>query len=112
PILNKDDLGLIGSAICSRAQSIQVLADQLHDIDIGFLVPAPDIVSLTDLTSLQDAPDRAAMITDKQPVTNLLAITIDRQRFPSQRIDDHKRNQLLRKMIWPIIIGTIGGQGR
>ena len=48
--------------------------------------------------------DRAAMVDNMQPIANLHAVAVDRQRFALHAVMDHQRNQLLGKLIWAIVI--------
>ncbi|MOA20558.1 hypothetical protein D3C78_1410100 [compost metagenome] len=50
----------------------------MHDVEVGFFVPAADIVGFAQRASFQHAADRAAMIFHVQPVANLLAVAVDR----------------------------------
>ena len=52
------------------------------------------------------------MIFYIQPVTDLLAIAIDRQWFASKRIDDHQRDELFGKLIRTVVVGAVGGEYR
>ena len=40
------------------------------------------------------------------------AVAIHRQGLARQRVDDHQRNQLLGKVVRPIVVGAVGGQHR
>ena len=52
------------------------------------------------------------MIFYIQPVTNLLTIAINRQRFAAKRIDDHQGDELFGKLIRTVIVGAVGGEHR
>ena len=84
----------------------------MHDVEIGFLVPAADVVHLAQPALGQHRADRAAMILDVQPVADLLAVAVHRQRLARERVDDHQRDQLLGKMIGAVVVGAVGGQHR
>jgi hypothetical protein len=89
-----------------------MLADQFDDIDVGFFIPAADVVGLAHPACLQYAAYGVAMILDIEPVAYLQAIAVNRQRLACERIDDHERNQLFRKMVRAVVIGAVGGQCR
>ena len=61
----------------------------MDDVDIGFFVPAADVVNLAWFAGFQNAADGAAVVAYIQPVSYLHAIAINRQRFASQRVDNH-----------------------
>ena len=52
------------------------------------------------------------MILDVEPIANILALAVDRQRLSIERLDDHERNEFFRKMIGAVIVRAIGEQGR
>ena len=52
------------------------------------------------------------MVLDVEPVTDLLAIAIDRQRLASQCIVDDQRNEFFWKVIGAIVIGAVGCEHR
>jgi hypothetical protein len=56
-------------------------ADRVHDLDVLLLGIAADVVGLTDAALCQHGADRRTVIANEQPVADLLAIAIDRQRL-------------------------------
>ena len=52
------------------------------------------------------------MILHKQPVAHILPVAVDRQRLALQRIQNHQRNQLLRKLKRPVVVRAVRGQHR
>src|ERR1700757_1997026 len=53
-----------------------------------------------------------AIVLDEQPVTLLQAVTIDGQRFILSSICDHERDELLRKLERPVVIGAAENNSR
>ena len=47
------------------------------------------------------------MVFDKQPVTYILPTAINRKWLTMTDIIDKQRYELLGKLIWPIIVGTV-----
>ena len=90
----------------------KLLADDLYNVDILLLIVSTDIINLTNTTVMDNQINRFAVILHIQPVTHIQTFTIYRQRFVSQRIDDHQRNQFLRKMIRSVVIGTTADRNR
>src|SRR5664279_3480488 len=76
------NLNGVGLAVGTRAFPVQQCADGLHDLDVGLLTQAADVVRLAATALAQDEPDRGGMIFDVKPVADLPAIAVDRQRFP------------------------------
>ena len=106
------DLFGVALAIGTRAQLVQQAADGLDDFDIGFFVPAADVVGFTQLAGFEYAADGAAMIRDVEPVTHLHAVAIDRQRLASQGVDDHQRDEFFREMVGAVVVAAVGGEHR
>ena len=52
------------------------------------------------------------MVFNIQPVTDIQTFAVNRQRFVSQRISNHQRNQLLREVIRTIVVGATGNGHR
>ena len=88
------DLFLVWLAIGERTQLVKQRADGVHNIQIGLLLPATDVVDFTQAARLEHASDGAAVVLDIQPVANSLAVAIDRQRFAGDRIHNHQRDEL------------------
>ncbi len=53
-----------------------------------------------------------AVILYIQPVANLLAVAINRQRLAAKRIDDHEGDKLFGKLIRTVVVGAICGEYR
>ena len=73
---------------------------------------AADIVNLADATVANDKVDGTAVVLHVQPVANVLAVTVDRQRLVVQHVRDHERNQLLREMIRAVVVRTARNRHR
>jgi hypothetical protein len=93
-------------------QFIKDRAECANHIQIGLLVPASDIVRFAEFACIENTPDGRTVIPDIEPVADLLAITVDRQRLKRKCIEDAQGNELFREMEWPVIVRAIGGQNR
>src|SRR4029077_17383426 len=51
---------------------------------------AADVVDLAHPPRLEHPPDRPAMIVDIEPISHVLSVAVDRQRFALQRIEHHQ----------------------
>src|SRR5579875_2821073 len=49
------------------------------------------------------------MIFNKKPVADIQAVAIDGERLALKRVEDHERDQLLRKLPRTIVIRAVGG---
>ena len=61
---------------------------------------------------MENLENRTGVVYHEQPVTGIFSITIDRQWFFVENIRNTKRNQFLWKMIWAIVVGTVGNNVR
>ena len=69
-----------GASRSSRSHTV------VHDVEIGALVAAADIVGLADRAALQDERERVGVILDVEPVANVQAIAIDGQRLAREAL--------------------------
>ena len=68
-----------------------------------------NIVDVIDVSRRQQHPeDRPTVISDVEPVSDLCAVAIDRQRLPGEEPCDHERNELLGKLVRTVRIGASG----
>ena len=70
------NLFAIALAVRSGAEFVKQCANRVDDVDVGFFVPAADVVDLADFARFQYAANGAAMVFDIEPVTDLLSIAI------------------------------------
>ena len=94
----------------ARAKTIDGLTDQLDDVDIRLFVVATDVVAFTDSTTREYPFNGRAMVFDKQPISNIQAIAIDRERFAFERVENHQWDQFFRKLTGSIIVGAVRDQ--
>ena len=66
-----------------------------------------DIVCLEQTSLLLNHIDCLRVILNKQPVTDILAIAVDRKLLTLQCIVDNQRNQLLRELVRSIIVTAV-----
>ena len=77
------------------------------DIDVLPLVEAADVVGFSDFALMENQVDGPGMVLDIEPVTDILALAIDRQRLAMADVVDKQRNQLLRELVGTIVIGAV-----
>jgi len=81
--------------------------------DVFPLVLAADVVGLSDTSARHDSPHRSVVVYHVEPVANVLAIAIDREGFVFQHVENHKRDELFRKLIGPVVVRAIrDGHGK
>src|SRR6056297_1403914 len=91
---------------------VEKIAKRVNDLQIGSLGVAADIVGTSRHAIFDHAHQCPAVIGDEKPVAALLAVAVDRQLTALQRIDQHQRNELLRKLPRPVIVGTVRDYNR
>ncbi|SYJ11597.1 Uncharacterised protein [Klebsiella pneumoniae] len=87
-------------------------ADSTYYINILTFVMAANVVSFTALALGGDFIKCTRVIFHIEPVTNLFAVAIHRQRFTRQRIENGQRDQFFREVIRAIVIGAVGHHDR
>ena len=56
---------------------------------------------------METLEDRFCVVDHIKPVARIFSVAIDGKRFSVQDIVNAERNQLFRKMVWTVIIGTV-----
>src|ERR1700730_2363455 len=95
-----------------RTDFIQDSADGLNYVEVRAFVAAADIIRLTLPPFGKDQMKRSGMFLDIEPVADIGAFPIDRKRLTLQSIENDQWNQLLRKMIWSIVIRAVRNDNR
>ena len=89
------------------AKAVMKLADDgLYDEDVWTLIVTTHIVDFTDLASVTHHVYCLAVILNIEPVPDLHTVSIDGKLLMVLHVVDHKRNELLRELIGPIVIRT------
>ena len=108
-ILYEGNLSLVALAVSTWLKFIKDGAKCMHHIEVGFFIPATDVVGFTQFARLKHTANSTAVVFNVEPVADLLTITIDRERFAVQCIEDAERNELFREVIRPVVVRAIGG---
>ena len=104
------DLGLVRLAVGARGLLPEQGADRLHDLDVRFFVHPADVVGLAGAALVQHEPDGAGVVLDIEPVADLHAVTVDRQRFALEGVEDHQRDQLFGEVVGTVVVRAVGRQ--
>ena len=98
----------IGKPRCQRSVICETLihhtAQQVHDIEVRPLVVTADVIDLTGRAGFQNAGDAPRVILNVQPVTDIATVPIDGNDTPIENPRQAQRNQLLGKMVRPIVV--------
>ena len=95
-----------------RQQPVEAIADRADDLHIGAFVVAADVVLAAGPAQPKNVMERAGMVLDMEPIADLQAVAVDRDRLTFERVEDRERDQLLRKVIRPVIVRAVGDDGR
>src|SRR5712691_7154941 len=91
---------------------VEEAADLGHDLEVGALAVTADVVALARPPANEDGMQRAGVILDIEPVADIVALAVDRDRLTRQRLQDRERDQLFREMIGAVIVRAVAHHGR
>ena len=98
--------GAVGDVLDQRLVAAGQLDHPLDHLDVLALVGAADVVGLAGAALHQHGVDAAAEVLDVEPVADLAAVAVDRQRVAVDRVEDHQRDQLLRVLARAVVVGA------
>ncbi|MNW63240.1 hypothetical protein D3C74_414330 [compost metagenome] len=84
----------------------QLLQYALHNVYISTFIITTNVVHFSRLSIMNYQINRATVILDIKPVTNIEPVTIYRNGFIIQCPGYNQRNQFLRELKRPIVIGA------
>jgi hypothetical protein len=112
PVGHKTNEGSPGSAVEKAQALIQDITDEVNEIKVFLLAIASDVVAFSWNPLFQNDPESRAMVVHVEPVTDVSAVPVDRQFQTFHGIVDHERDELLGKLVRPVVVRTIGDEGR
>ena len=86
--------------------------DHPYQVDVLPFVETSDVVRVGDLALVEDYVDGPCMVLDVQPVADIFPAAVHRQRPSVADIVDEQRDELLRELVGPVVVRTVGHQGR
>ena len=86
--------------------------DHPYQVDVLPFVEAPDVVRVGDLAPVEDHVDGPCMILDVQPVAHVLPAAVHGQRLLVADVVDEQRDELLRKLVGPVVVRAVSHQRR
>lgn len=75
-------------------QTVDSLDEYVDDVDVFPFVEAADVVSVGNLTFVEDKVDGTSVVFYIEPVAHILTLSVDRQRFAVTDVIDKQRNEL------------------
>src|ERR1700730_13183837 len=91
----------------ARFDMIKQVTNTFNHQQIGSFVAATNIVGVANLTMLQHKGQRFGMILHVKPVSHVLSVSINGQRFILETPCDDTGNQLFRKVIRAVVVRAI-----
>ena len=84
----------------------QFFTDQFDDIDVPHFVVAAHVVDFSNPALLQDPIDGPAVVFHVQPVPHVEAVSVHRQGFIMECVDDYQGNQFFRELVGTIVVAA------
>ena len=115
---------IVAETVCDvgdelKAEALRVAEDPVHcldhDLDQVYVLPlveAADVVCLCDFAFMEDQVDGACVVLHIEPVTDILALAVYRERLAVPDVVDEQRNELLRELVWSVVVRAVGHDGR
>lgn len=88
-------------------QFVKERADRPDDLKVRLLVVSAHVVALARAAFVKDEVDRAAMIAHPEPVTHVLARSVDGDRFVRETLADHRGDELLVVLPGTIVVRAV-----
>src|SRR5260370_5503509 len=95
-----------------RAQFVEQLANRGDNVQVLFFAAPTDVVGFSNAALGEHGANGAAVILDVEPVANVFAVTIHRERLAGASVQDDERDQFFGELVGSVIIGAVGGQNR
>ncbi len=99
-------------AFVAAEQPVNGLDDDLDDVDILPFVKPADVVCLGNLPVMENHVDGAGVVFYKEPVANVLALAVNRERFLVADVVDEERNQLFGELVRTVVVAAVRHDGR
>lgn len=84
----------------------------LDEVDVPPFVETSDVVGVAVLALVEDEVDGAGVILDIEPVTDILAFSIYRERLAFAYIIDKQRDELFRELVRAVVVGAVRDHDR
>lgn len=95
-----------------RYHFLEQVADGFYDFQVGLFVVATDIVGFTQITLLGHQNQGAGVVFHVEPVPDLLAVAVHRQRLARQSVEDHQWDEFFREVVRAVVVTAVGDDHR
>ena len=93
-------------------QAVDCPNDDPDEVDVLPLVEAADVVCVGDLSLMEDEVYGARVVFYKQPVADVLALSVYGQRLAVADVVDEEGDQLLWELVGAVVVGAVGDDRR
>lgn len=100
----------VGPAVVLGVQLVEERAEGVDYLQIGSLAVAAYCVGFAALSLFEDGKESAAVILDKEPVSDVAAVAVNRQTLSAQGVVDYERDELLGELIRSVVVGAVGDE--
>ena len=94
-----------------RHKLVENFTDRVDDLEISPLAAPADIVAMSGTPLGENQRECSDVVINIEPVTDMPAVSVHRQRLSFDRIQDYQRNKLFWELIRTKIIGAIADYG-
>jgi len=77
------------------------------DVEVPAFGAAADVLHVPRAPPLEHPANRRAVVAHVKLVAHVAAVAIDRKRLVDQRVEDHQRDQLLRKLSRTVVVRAV-----
>lgn len=90
-----------------RAQFVEQRADRPDDLEVRLLVVSAYVVALARAAFVEDEVDRAAMVSDPEPVPDVAARSVDGNRLVRETLADHRGDELFVVLPGTVVVRAV-----
>ena len=90
-----------------RAQFVEERADCAYDFKVRLLVVSAHVVALARATFVKDEVDRAAVVSNPEPVAHVFARAVDGDRLVRETLADHRGDELLIVLPGAVVVRAV-----
>ena len=94
-------------AFGAAKELIDGLDDDLDDVDVLPFVEAADVVSFSNFAVVENHVNRTGVVFDKEPVANVFALAVNRERLLVADVVDEQRNELFGELVRAVVVAAV-----
>ncbi len=82
----------------------QFIENHFYNVDVHHFAVAAEIINHSCFSLEEGRHNRGAVISHMNPVAHIQTVAINRERFVTERFDNHERNQFFGELVRPVIV--------